>query len=370
VTLFIFACAFMVLLAVAFIAWPLIRSRSEQTPPRSRYLALVVVAILIPATAATFYVQLGRWNWQQELATARGTNQLQNPNTAEIEAMVAKLEQRLRDSPTDVDGWLMLGRSYMELNKTSLALNAYQKAYDLDQNNVDAAMGLGEAMIVADERAIAGTAGQLFEAVLARQPDNPKALWYGAVGALASGNLPRAHERLQHMLALGPPENIRVIIERQLQDIQQQMSAAGQAAGQPKPNAAPAVAPNTAPQPQRALAVQVSIAPALNKNLDKKTPLFVLVRDPAAPGPPLAAVRRAVGDLPLAVNITDNDAMLQGRGIGSVARVQVVARISKSGTPQAQPGDLYGEALVELASNNPVNVKIVIDRVVENAGGK
>ena len=72
----------------------------------------------------------------------------------------------------------------------------------------------------------------------------------------------------------------------------------------------------------------------------------------------------------MSVTITDGDAMMSGRGITSVSRVQVVARISKSGTPQAQPGDLYGEALVELAGASPIQVKIVIDRVVENAVGK
>jgi cytochrome c-type biogenesis protein CcmH len=143
----------------------------------------------------------------------------------------------------------------------------------------------------------------------------------------------------------------------------------------PAANAPARVEQNQQPQSQHVLKVQVTLAPELQtpelqKGLDQKTPLFILARDPAAPGPPLAAVRRAVGDLPLAVSITDNDAMMKGRGIGSVARVQVVARISKSGTPQAQPGDLYGDALVEFVGDKPANVKIVIDRTVGSAAGK
>jgi cytochrome c-type biogenesis protein CcmH len=365
VTIFIVACAVMVLAALAFIAWPLIKAARVNPPQpavRRSYAALIVVVIVIPIAAATFYTKLGRWNWQEELAAS---SRSQSASTPEVEAMIAKVEQRLRDSPNDIDGWLMLGRSYMALEKSAPALGAYQKAYDLDKNNVEAAMGLGEAMIVVDERAITGKAGELFEAVLVREPNNPKALWYGAVGALSANNLPRAHERLQRMLALGPPENIRAIIERQLQDIQQQMASTGQ--GQPK--ASTPVTPGTT-QSQRAIAVQVSIAPKLAANLDQKTPLFVLARDPTVPGPPLAAVRRAVGDLPVSVTITDKDAMMSGRGISNVSRVQVVARISKSGTPQAQAGDLYGEALVDLAGDKPVNVRIVIDRVVDNASAK
>jgi len=224
---------------------------------------------------------------------------------------------------------------------------------------------LGEAMIMVDERAFAGKAGELFEQVLAKEPDNAKALWYGAIGALQSGDLPRAHARLQHILVLNPPENVRAIIERQLQDIEQQMAAAGQSL----PNSVP-VASGKSQQSKRAIAVQVSIAPNLGKDLDQRTPLFVLARNPAAPGPPAAAVRRAVGDLPLSVTITDSDAMIQGRGISSLSQVQVVARISKSGAPQAQPGDLYGETLVQFAGDKPVKVKIVIDRVVADTGDK
>jgi hypothetical protein len=43
----------------------------------------------------------------------------------------------------------------------------------------------------------------------------------------------------------------------------------------------------------------------------------------------------------------------------------VVARISKSGAPQAQIGDLYGDATVEIAAAQAIAVKITIDRKVE-----
>jgi cytochrome c-type biogenesis protein CcmH len=72
----------------------------------------------------------------------------------------------------------------------------------------------------------------------------------------------------------------------------------------------------------------------------------------------------------LKITITDNDAMMAGRGISSVPRVQVVARISKSGTPQAQPGDLFGDAAVDFTVKPSTEVKIVIDRAVKVVVGK
>lgn len=349
----------MVLAALTFIAWPLLKT-ARGVSGNSRHLALITVAVVIPVVAAMLYGKLGRFHWQEELAASAVQA---NPNGPEVQQMVAKLEKRLAEKPNDLDGWLMLGRSYLALEKMPAALAAYQKAYDLDKENVEATMGLGEAMIMTDERAIAGEAGRLFEVVLKKEPNNPKALWYGAIGALTTGNLPTAQDRLQRMLALGPPANIRSIIERQLQDIQQQLGVAQ------APTTAPAQS-KAAAQSQRAVNVQVSIKPELEKTLDKKTPLFILVRDPVAPGPPFAAVRRAVGDLPLAVSISDSDAMMQGRGISNVESAQVVARVSKSGAPQAQPGDLYGEAQVKFDGNKTISVKIIIDQVVGNTANR
>jgi cytochrome c-type biogenesis protein CcmH len=349
----------MVLAALTFVAWPLFKT-SRNASDSSRHLALIVVAVLIPLIAVILYSKLGRFRWQEELAASAAQT---NPNAPEVQQMVAKLEKRLAEKPNDLDGWLMLGRSYLALEKMPAALVAYQKAYALDKENIEATMGLGEAMIMTDERAIAGEAGRLFEVVLTKEPNNPKALWYGAIGALTTGNLPTAQDRLQRMLALGPPANIRSIIERQLQDIQQQL-------GVTEAPVSSSAQSKITTESQRAVNVQVSIKPELEKTLDKKTPLFILVRDPAAPGPPFAAVRRAVGDLPLSVSISDRDAMMQGRGISNVESAQVVARVSKSGAPQAQPGDLYGEAQIKFDGNKAVNIKIVIDQVVGNAANR
>jgi hypothetical protein len=50
-----------------------------------------------------------------------------------------------------------------------------------------------------------------------------------------------------------------------------------------------------------------------------------------------------------------------------VPRVQVVARLSRSGTPQAQSGDYYGEADYDFSKNSGAGgstLNITIDRAV------
>ena len=51
----------------------------------------------------------------------------------DVLAMVAKLEQHLRDDPKDIAGWLMLGRSYLALQRMDDAVNAYDRAHRTEQ---------------------------------------------------------------------------------------------------------------------------------------------------------------------------------------------------------------------------------------------
>jgi len=218
---------------------------------------------------------------------------------------------------------------------------------------------LGEALVLSDQRSLQGRAGELFESILSRDPANPTALWYGAVTALIGGKLPLARQRMSSLLALNPPQQVRDILERQIQDIDQQL-------GTPTPaseSTASLPAAQSQAVPGRSVQVKVTMASNLGAGLDPRTPLFVLARDGA--GPPLAVVRRAVGDLPLLVTLSDSDAMLAGRNLSSVQQVQIVARISKSGSPQSRSGDIFGEALHSFTDGkSSAAVTIEINRVV------
>jgi hypothetical protein len=55
--------------------------------------------------------------------------------------------------------------------------------------------------------------------------------------------------------------------------------------------------------------------------------------------------------------------MIPARTIGTVSKVLVVARLSRSGAPQQQSGDLYGEAEYEFGKNSGP-LSIIIDRTV------
>ena len=360
-TAFVIVCAVMLAAALVWLTAPLLRPKAPvdaASTRTERRTATAIVAIALSAVAGAMYVGLSNWDWKAvETETARN---------ASVEDMLKGLEAKLAANPKDVDGWLMLGRSYTALSRFGRAADAYQQAYDLTRGeNVEAIIGLGEALALTDEASLSGRAGQLFDAALQKAPDHPKALWYGSMAALQAGNLKLGRDRLQSLLAQNPPEQIRGVIERQVQDLNQQLGEGGSPATAAPGTHPPASSATTgaAAGQSRSIRVAIKIAPEIQQQLRGPLPLFVLARDPDAGGPPLAVQRRSSAEAPLNVELSERDAMIATRTIASVPRVQVVARLSKSGAPQAQSGDFYGEADYEFAKDTGT-LQIIIDRSV------
>jgi cytochrome c-type biogenesis protein CcmH len=346
VIFFIVLCVVMAAVAIALVVRPLLRAVPE-AETRSAKTAAVVTAIVVPLLAAWLYSTTTTWQWGEQVAVGGG-----NAVSPEIEGMVQQLEERLQREPGDAQGWLMLGRSFVMLGRYPRAVDAYQQAYDLTGGeDVSAITGLAEALVLTDEASLGGRAGELIESALAKSPGDPRALWYGSLAALTSGRLALARDRMQLLLAQNPPAEVRDVLKTQIADINAQLGSA--------PAAADTVAAVPANTPS--VSVTLSVAPEIAARIKEPTNLFVLART-AEGGPPLAVVRLSSDQLPLTVDLSDSNAMIAGRGLSSVPRVQIVARISRSGGPQAQSGDFYGEAEYEVQPGKGT-VSIVIDRV-------
>jgi cytochrome c-type biogenesis protein CcmH len=78
---------------------------------------------------------------------------------------------------------------------------------------------------------------------------------------------------------------------------------------------------------------------------------------------PLAVQRVKVRELPVSFSLDDSMAMAPGMSLSAHPRVVVVARVSRSGSPAAQPGDLQGASAP--VANDASGVAVVIDSVVK-----
>lgn len=318
-------CFLMLLTAIAFLARPLLKRSGDESSSR-RMSVFVLTSLSLMVLTSAIYIGNSNWSWQSD-----ATSQTQ-PAPKGDAAAIAALLSKTKAEPANVETWLELGRAYVGAESYALAGDAYQHAYDLSKGqNVDAVTGLAEALVLTDQTSMNGRAALLIEEALKLQPNQPKALWYGGLIALQSENLPVARDRFKALLALNPPEQVRTLLERQIQDIGEQL---GEASSQK----------TAAPASMRKVTVKVSLSPTLQQQLKQPVSLFVLARNPKQPGAPLAVERHVSSELPLQVELTTDDAMLPTRTLADAQAVEVVARLSASGMPTEQSGDYFGSA--------------------------
>ncbi len=350
-TLFAAIAVLLTALSVGLVVWPLLRSGTSTHP-----LAATLTALAIPAAVVLVYLLVSEYDWREPAVGPPATAAV-SAEARSMEEAVASLERKLQAAPADEEGWILLGSSYLSLNRPAEAATAYQRALDVSEGrNVDARLGVAEARIVLDPGALTGPVGDDIEAVLKAEPRNPKGLWYGGLLSLARGQPAVARERWTTLLELSPPERVRQIIETQLAELDG--SAVADTGPQPDSPAAPVMAGGSA------ISVLVSVSDALRAQVSPSAPLFVFVRDAQNPGPPLAVIRRLARDLPVTLQISDADIMLPGRTLASVTSAMLVARIANGGDPIAKPGDVYGEAQWQRTTRPGEPVAIVIDRIV------
>jgi cytochrome c-type biogenesis protein CcmH len=329
----------LVLIAVAAVAVPLLRRRGNGVGPAPAA-ALTASALLIGGSSV-LYLLLSNWSWHAA------------PPADSPQAMVARLARQLEQSPDNLDGWLMLGRSYAVLREYPLAVRAFERADRLSGGkNATALIGEATALILEDPQNLEGIAPKLIEQALQLEPRNGQALFFSAEVALRRGDLALARERFNRIIALNPPQDVRTLIEQQIAAIDQRLTA-GPAAATP---AAPGSEANAASATVR---VNVTLSPALTASAGE-APLFVFVRDPHMSGPPLA-VKRLSSHFPQSVALSASDSMLPGRALVSGQSVQVIARIARSGNPVGASGDPVGEVTYHVGSDGLVN--LVIDRL-------
>jgi cytochrome c-type biogenesis protein CcmH len=355
---FLVIAAFMAAIAATAVSWPLLRNS------RSR-LAGAAAFILIMAAAAGLYPLWSTWNWRE---AAAATAPAASP---QVLAMVTELERKMEKAPDDIKGWLLLGRSYIALERAEDAVTAYEHAHRLDADNVEAMLGLGEALSLRAGGNITPSAGELFERAVSLEPENPKALLYSGFGAATRGDRATARTRWLALKAMHPPPEIDAMLDQRIAELGTADLAAPGGAAPGMTGAAPAMVgaapgtPGAAPAggPPAEATVNLSIAPALKARLNGDTPLFVFAREPGAQGPPLAAKRLTSAAIGTQIHLSAADSMVPGRVLTAGRKVSITARISFSGQPLPAAGDLYGELTYDVGHDGARD--LVIDRIAQ-----
>lgn len=341
---FVVYAALLAVVAIAAIVWPLARRR-EGAPPS--WGVAGIGALTLAAGAALLYPLWSQWNWSEPQVAADSPA-----------AMVGRLARRLERQPNDLEGWLMLGRSYSAIGQFPLAVRAYQRADGLaGGRNVEALTGLAEALVLADQSGLDGRAGQLFEKALELDPLSTKSLFYSAIAALERGELPLAKQRFERLLEGNPPPEVRRIIEEQVRALAAAVPApAGTVAGAVAPSS-PAAAPAAAQAAGAGVPLRIVLSPSVADKAVAGAPLFVVARIPGQRGPPLAA-RRLEAQFPQELDLRDTDAVMGGGGFTPGQDLEIEARVANGGSAMSRPGDPFGVVNVKVGGQGRVTLEI------------
>ena len=212
--------------------------------------ALVILAILaVPVGSTALYLRLGAPAMPDMPLASRELDRAPRVAPQEILDMVAGLEARLEANPDDVQGWLMLGRSTLTLERTEDAIAAYRRARELAPEEPEAITGLAEALLERALGVVTPEVRQLMFRLAELQSGDPRPLFYMGLADAQAGDYNAALERWRVLLEASPADAPwRAQIEPSIRQ------AAGQLGIDPEPILALAAPPTPQEERVRALA--------------------------------------------------------------------------------------------------------------------
>ncbi len=149
----------------------------------SRKLAIAIL-LLLPVLGLLGYGILGNpkaLDPMQTVAQAQMTPE-------KINEMVARLAEKMKANPDDMQGWLMLARSYKSLGRYADAAEAYGKAEGAINDDPEQLTSYAETLAMANGKGITGKARQLVEQALKIDPKNAHSLFLAGAAAMEAGD--------------------------------------------------------------------------------------------------------------------------------------------------------------------------------------
>ncbi len=317
---------------------------------RGRWMVYVVL-LFLPISSVLLYLNFGehRVALDPQLAQARPAN-APAPQMS-LDEMQASIRERLQQDPEDAEGWFMLGRVQMAKQQFGDAVIAYQRSYDLIGEEPGVMFALADALAMRNNGSLAGEPEELVLRGLELSPNFPNGLWLAGMAAEQRQDFKAAHSywtRLLPMIADNPQSALEV--RNLIRILEEREPALAEVAAADAAN-------------QRQLSVSVDITPELRAQVSPDTAVFVYARAQQGPPMPLAVKRLTLAELPVALTLGDEDAMMPAMKLSGFDEVVVGARVSMSGNPVAQEGDFYTELESVDSSAPPAQLDLLIDRV-------
>ena len=301
------------------------------------------LALLLPAASVLSYLKLGApeaMSGPPPAAVAQNPGARHGTTPEQVGRMAALLAERLQARPDDAEGWLTLGRSYLQLGRHADAAAALRRAIEFSPPSAGLLADLADVTGMAQGRRLAGEPARLIQQALDLDPRHPKALALAGSVAFEARDYGAARSYWERLAAVVPAGS------EMARSVQVNIAQATQLDGGLLPVAAKAgsvqaVADKVA---HEAVTGRVDLSPEMAARVPAGATLFIFARAAEGPRMPLAIRRLPATAQGVEFALDDSMAMAPGLRVSAFPRVVIGARISASGNATPQPGDLVGQS--------------------------
>ena len=147
---------------------------------------------------------------------------------SDVENMVARLANRLRENPDDPKGWVMLARSYKALGRYAEAAEAYGKGFVLVEKDAELLADYAELLAITNN-GFKGRPAELLDKALKLAPEDPQVLLLAGAAAGERGDFGTAVAYWEKVLPLMEPGS------EEAEALGAALAQAREAAKRPKP---------------------------------------------------------------------------------------------------------------------------------------
>ncbi len=320
----------------------------------------IVMAMMLPLFTVLIYLTLGN----TEALSPQEVIVADSDGIIHSEEALQRLEKKVKRLAKNQNDWWMLARSYTELKRFPEATKAYERLVILVPNEAQLWANYADVYAMAHGQTLQGEeVSKLLNKALELDANNSTALALSGSAAMERGDYALAITHWQTLMSQLPPDSPEIEVYRSgIKEASALLVA--QPGGKAKlANLSSGKAPErVAANSVASITGNVSLSPALAGKVAPTDTVYILARAAQGPKMPLAVLRKQVKDLPLKFTLDDSMAMQPQLKLSGFAQVVVVARVSKSGTPMGQPGDLQG--LTGTIKPGIKGLNIVIDSVV------
>ncbi|RZA37379.1 MAG: cytochrome C biogenesis protein [Lysobacteraceae bacterium] len=269
-----------------------------------------------------------------------------------LDAAVAELRAELERNPNQAEGWRLLARTLASEGMAAEASEAFDEAVKLLPDDPDLLVEAAQARLyAATDRKLDAQAIAWIEHALALQPGHQRGTWLRGIALRQAGDHAAAARTWEPLLAQVDAATAATL--------RTQIDEARKEAGLPPLPVASTAA--TTPASTNAVTVIVALDPdfAARVRLRGDTTVFVIARVPGGPPMPVAVEKHALQDLPLTLVLDDGDSPMPTQKLSALKEVEVLARLSASGDPMRQEGDVDSAAVrIALPASQPVELVI------------